>query len=314
MPNWLGDNIMCIPAVNSLKKECPELKLKAFCPSPIASIWKMTGLMDELYTYENSMHALGVSIYMPLKNDVAIVYPNSFSSALSAFLTRSKMKIGYAGNCRNFLITYPIKRSEKLHQVDEYYHLLFEEKSEKELIPYLQIDKAPEEIMSLVGLKSFQHGKDRLIAVAPGAAWSKSKKWPKEYYALVMSELLKEGYYIILAGFSEELTNLIEHQNERVKFLTGPLEKIASVFSLCFAAIGNDSGLMHLSAATGCRSIIIYGATDWRKTYPRSSNCHVLSSEVPCQPCWQKICPRKDYQCLNSIAPWHIVTLIKNLT
>ena len=312
MPNWLGDNIMCLPAVAQLKNEFPDLLLKAMCPLPVAPIWKLSGLICEIYGYESSLEALSTSMHVPGKNDIAIVFPNSFSSALSAFFTGSNNKIGYSGNLRNFLLTHAIPPKRRLHQVDEYYFLLFGEKPEKEFAPSLKMSDPEENILAMMNLNSFRHGKDRLIAIAPGAAWSKSKKWSDTNYILLIEELLKDDYFILLVGLDKEIYPFREYKNERIAIYTGSLDKIASLLSLCYAAVGNDSGLMHLASALGCYTIIIYGATDWRKTYPRTRRGYVLSYEVPCQPCWQKQCPRKDYLCLTSVRPWHVLRLLQS--
>lgn len=189
----------------------------------------------------------------------------------------------------------------------------FGEKPEKELAPFLKVSSPIEEIVTMVNLNSFQHGKDRLIAIAPGVAWGKSKKWSDANYALLIDELLKEDYFILLVGLDKEIYPFRKYQNERIAAFTGSLDKIASILSICYAAVGNDSGLMHLASALGCYTIVIYGATDWRKTYPRNRRCSVLSYEVPCQPCWQKQCPRNDYFCLTSVQPWHVLKLLKSL-
>jgi len=68
-----------------------------------------------------------------------------------------------------------------------------------------------------------------------------------------------------------------------------------------------------MAAAVGCETIIIYGSTDWRRTYPRCKNAYVVSAEVPCQPCWKRSCPRKDYLCLKAITPELILKIIEKI-
>jgi lipopolysaccharide heptosyltransferase II len=311
MPNWLGDNIMCLPAITELKKRFAGLRLTIVCPSPFGSLWRLTGLADEIVTYQNSLNALRKSNRGRLKSDVIIVFPNSFSSGLSAFLAGGRIRIGYSGNMRNFLLTDSVKRRSGLHQVDEFYYLIFHDMPVTDLNPVLQNNFSHPRVADTLNLKSFMAGSDRLIALAPGAAWGRSKKWHEQNYAVLIKELTDRGYYIVLIGLESELSFVGENHHERVSLLNSSLDSAASVLASCHAAVGNDSGIMHLAAAVGCRSIIIYGATDWRKTFPRTNRCLVVSAEVPCQPCWMRSCPRKDYLCLTNIKPVHIIKLLE---
>jgi heptosyltransferase III len=51
-----------------------------------------------------------------------------------------------------------------------------------------------------------------------------------------------------------------------------PLPRIAALFSLARAAVGNDSGPTHLAAAVGCPTVVVFGPTDpivWAPIGPR---------------------------------------------
>lgn len=314
LPNWLGDNIMALPTLIKLKETNPHLKLTFFCPENIVSLWKLIGLADEIYSYRNFIDCIIKSIYLPLKGESFIVFPNSFSSAFSAYLTGSKNIIGYKGNFRNIFLTHHRIKNEigRMHQVDEYYKLIFGEKSNTKLCPIIKINKSKEQIYEYFQLNIEKE--KRIAAISPGAAWGRSKRWFEEYYKILIKELLKSGYLIFLIGTKEEIKpyeKLKEKGN--VQEISGSIEEIAYSLSISDIAVGNDSGLMHLSAAVGCQTIIIYGATDWRRTYPRCSNAYVISAEIPCQPCWKRKCRRKDYLCLKLVSPNDILQLIKKV-
>lgn len=313
MPNWIGDNIMTLPSIYKLIEEAPRAEVKIFCPINIAPVWRGIGLGDKIFAYKNFKDIVELSFEPDLKSDLMIVYPNSFFSALSAYMTGSKIRIGYGADNRNFLLTVAVKKVLELHQVDEYYYLTFQELPKEVLTPRFKINSDFSRNISNdldMGMKQSKP----LIAVLPGAAWGEGKKWFEGNYKDLIIKLGKLKYNILIIGNDEELRCFQEFEQQGdIKLINYSLDVVAYLLSKCDIAIGNDSGLMHIAAAVGCKTIIIYGATDWRRTYPRDGKSYVLSSEMPCQPCWQKRCSRKDYQCLRLIEPKDVINLCVRL-
>lgn len=309
MPNWIGDNIMTLPSIYKLKQEAPQAEIKIFCPVNIAAVWKSIGLGDKIFAYKNFKDIAKMSFKPELKSDLMIVYPNSFFSALSAYITGSKIRMGFSADNRDFLLSIALKKIPILHQVDEYYYLTFQELPEEVLIPYFRISTDFSKSISN-DLEMQLKQSESLIAVMPSAAWGKSKKWFEENYKDLIYKLNKLKYNIFIIGNNEELLRFKEfEQQDDIKLINYSLDKVAYLLSKCDIAIGNDSGLIHIASAVGCKTVIVYGATDWRRTYPRNDKSYVLSSEMPCQPCWRKKCPRKDYQCLRLIEPKDVINL-----
>ena len=56
-----------------------------------------------------------------------------------------------------------------------------------------------------------------------------------------------------------------------------PLPRIAALFSLARAAVGNDSGPTHLAAAVGCPTVAIFGPTDPAAWAPVGAHVRVLA-------------------------------------
>jgi heptosyltransferase-2 len=53
----------------------------------------------------------------------------------------------------------------------------------------------------------------------------------------------------------------------------------------CGAFVANDSGLMHMAAAQGVRTLGIFGPSDERRTGPFAPGCLALHTDIPCRPC-----------------------------
>jgi len=79
--------------------------------------------------------------------------------------------------------------------------------------------------------------------------------------------------------------------------------------------IGNDSGLTHLAAATGCPTIALFGASDPAVWRPLGDHVRVIVSEVSCGPCHLK---RRenidcDRRCMSAISVERVHSLALDL-
>ena len=65
--------------------------------------------------------------------------------------------------------------------------------------------------------------------------------------------------------------------------------------------VSNDSGLMHLAAATNTKSISIYGATSPDLTPPLTNHKDIHYKRISCSPCFKRKCVFGHYNCLEKI-------------
>jgi heptosyltransferase-3 len=112
---------------------------------------------------------------------------------------------------------------------------------------------------------------DRVIAFAPCANWLK-KEWPIENFVALATRMF-EGKFrdyrpLILCAEHERsrALPLLEalHAFHPIDATTGQyhLLTIYACLGRCIGFIGNDSGLMHMAAASGTSTIGLFGATD----------------------------------------------------
>ncbi len=133
------------------------------------------------------------------------------------------------------------------------------------------------------------HSQKILIGIHPGSG-SKQKCWPIERYAELLVWLHKEMDVqpFLISGPAD--IGIIEELQERVKggFVLldrMPLPYLAAVIKRCNLFIGNDSGITHVAAAAGTRTLAIFGPTDPNMWGPRGKQVKILFRETPCSPC-----------------------------
>ncbi|HEY1267129.1 MAG TPA: glycosyltransferase family 9 protein, partial [Candidatus Binatia bacterium] len=90
------------------------------------------------------------------------------------------------------------------------------------------------------------------------------------------------------------------------------LGQLAALLSMADVYIGNDSGVTHLAAAGGVKTIALFGPTDPVEWAPRGSNVEIITLQVECSPCERpamKSCRHR--KCLTALKPGDVITSCK---
>jgi len=122
-----------------------------------------------------------------------------------------------------------------------------------------------------------------ILAVAPGSG-SPAKNWPlSRYYEAARALAWEASLQVVwLAGPAEGpvlpyLEGLAAAQ-EQVVWAGKPLRQVAALLSRVHLYLGGDSGLTHLAAASGARSLLVlFGPTDPRVWAPLGENVTVVT-------------------------------------
>lgn len=144
------------------------------------------------------------------------------------------------------------------------------------------------------------------VAFLPMSRW-KSKNWPLASYAAVARSLLEHANAsILLLGGKKDFPVCMELE----KLVKGPVQNMAgrttftemgSLLAEMDLVISNDTGPMHMAAALGVPLLAIFGPTDPKRTGPYGSRQRVITSGVPCRPCFDKTCKLGHTKCLEEI-------------
>ncbi len=123
-------------------------------------------------------------------------------------------------------------------------------------------------------------GRYALLA-AGGAPHRPAKRWPADRYAALAAKLAANGVQpVILGGRAErEIGRAIARGCAEARDLTGEtsMSDIAVLARGAAGAVGNDTGPMHMIAAAGCPSVVLFSAeSDPALTAPRGPSVRVL--------------------------------------
>jgi len=159
-------------------------------------------------------------------------------------------------------------------------------------------DKAPEQ--------------DLKIAINPGGD-RENRRWRPEYYAEVADRIMERfpARLFLLGGPGEEaIAREIEGKMRHGALnLSGQLSlnDLTYLISRFDLLITNDSGPMHIAAATKTPLVALFGPEDPKLfgPYTEPELYRVIQKDVPCRPCGEKKCLRPS--CLDLITPEEVL-------
>ena len=123
-----------------------------------------------------------------------------------------------------------------------------------------------------------------VLLVAGGSAHRPEKRWPARAYGELAVELNTAGYRPVLIGAAAEqgvLADINSHCPAALN-LCGRTNfgQIAALARAAVAAVGNDTGPMHIVASVGCPATVIFSAaSDPDLTAPRGARVRLLQCD-----------------------------------
>jgi ADP-heptose:LPS heptosyltransferase len=113
-----------------------------------------------------------------------------------------------------------------------------------------------------------------VMFVPGGSAHRPEKRWPVEKYGELARILYSKGFDIVVIGGVQEtpLAHAIQREVPRARDLTGRTDfaRIAVLGAKAALAVGNDTGPLHLAAAAGAPTVVLFSsASDPALSAPR---------------------------------------------
>lgn len=336
-PNWLGDAVMSLPAVQRLLQETPACDWTVLARPAVAPIYRATGWPLQVVTAPapgsgaQRLQSLWAARRLvrgegPAPPEIVIVLPNSFYSGALARALGAPIRLGYARDGRGWLLTHavPCPQPGATPSHESYYTL--------ELLRRVGlIQDLPEhtEAHLQVSADQIEAMRRRLraddgapvVAMHAGATFGTAKRWLPERFALLAARLVQRGVRVVLVGspaerglaeqVCAEAQQQIGAQTNRAA-MAGAVVNMAGETSLAEALallacadllVSNDSGPMHLAGAVGTPVVAIFGSTNDRETYPLTQPGRLRLIKAPgieCSPCKLRECPI-DHRCMTRI-------------
>jgi heptosyltransferase II len=329
LPNWVGDVVMATPAIRAVRNAFPSADLTAVCKPYVADVIAGAPWFGEVIHSDKrgprSQRMLAVARKLrAIRPEAAILFPNSFRTALLARLAGCRCVIGFARYGRSLLLTERLQARRDARGafvptpvIDDYNRLALalgmgdlgdmgDPGHRMELFTTATDEAAAEQVIARFGLARFE----RTIAFNPGAAFGAAKHWPTAHFAELarMFTQRQSAAVVVLCGPGErELARRIAADSRSPHVF--PLSDIPLSLGLTKALVRRadllvttDSGPRHFAAAFDRPVVSLFGPThiEWTRTYFEKEV--LLQKAVPCGPCQKRVCPL-DHRCMRELSP-----------
>ena len=342
--NWLGDAVMTMPAIQRLKQAHPQAALAVLTGPKLADLWRLHPDVSEVIVHEPSNCPLDllrqVRELRQGRFDAAIVFPNSWRSALPVWLAGIPRRIGFSGHARAWMLTdrldesadyrtKPVMTPQAIrrygsgapaaaerpvfkHQVHRHLELAARLGAEATpCAPRLQVGAPPADALL---------PQDKpLLALNAGAEYGPAKRWPLERFIAAAKAVVERHHvrWVILGGpketgLGDQIASALGEPHAINLAGKTTLLGLCHALAQCRLLLTNDSGPMHLAAALGKPVVAIFGSTEPALTGPGMGDGarHLLLRNAPsCSPCFLRECPI-DFRCMTAITVEEVVEAV----
>ncbi|HKS17403.1 MAG TPA: lipopolysaccharide heptosyltransferase II [Planctomycetota bacterium] len=311
--NWLGDAVMSLPTLKSLRAMEPGARISVLSRPSVAGLYAGLPYVDETIVpppREKGRVRGWLGLIRELKRrkfDTALILPRSFSSALTAFSARIPRRIGYAGDGRSPMLTDAVPRNPELLRVHRvhYYHPLL-----------AALGKPPEPAPPTleVPVDAEKWAEERLpagqpiVGLNPGATYGEAKQWFPERFIEAGRRIARKWHasIVVVGGPAErELGDRVASEiGTRALSLSGrtTIPQLAAAIRRCALFLTNDTGPMHVADAVGVPVVAIFGPTDWVATPPFGKRHAIVRTPIDCSPCLKRVCPLGHHNCMKRVS------------
>ena len=307
LPNWVGDILMALPAVQALRAHKPDAHLVAMARPEHLELVRRVAAFDEVVpappprgSGRRQAWWRAVRALRSRKLHAAVLLAPSFESAMTALVAGIPLRVGHATDRRSWLLTHRIRTAPEKHRTDGFLDLVavLGATPVSGRIPFsFQSDERQfvEQLFAEEGLAE----DDRPVLINPAAAKT-ARAWSADRFRQLAETIASQhGGTTVLVHLHPPFDvpeGWPEHPSiHLVKGAT--LLQLGAVIERCRLYVGNDSGPMHIAAAVGLPTVGVYGPSSPDHTSPRGSTQapHLaVSAFFACSPCRERFfeeCP-----------------------
>ncbi len=280
---WIGDFVRCHSVVKLLRAQAPDRPVDIVSSTLCAPLADYMPGIRRTIVIDLPRRRLGIALQWRLAERLraggyaqALVMSRKWKAALAPWLAGIPMRTGFAGEARFGLLNDMRFGERKLpRMIDQMGALALPKGASlpgEWPLPELQVPS--NEVASWRERGGLAADGRPIITLSPGAVGA-GKAWPVGHYGELARALVQDGASIWVLGGPNETPlakQIADAAGGGVRDLTGnDLRNAILALAAADAAVSNDSGLMHVSAAIGTPTVAIFGPTSpwhWKPLNP----------------------------------------------
>jgi ADP-heptose:LPS heptosyltransferase len=287
---------MTLPLLRPIRRHFPLARIHVLVPSTVRELLSDHPYIDRLWCFDAFWFYRAplfryLSFLRRLKRqrfDLVIEARGDIRDILLLVRPlRARYKVGYGVGGGAWMLTHVVPYLALKHKVE--YHL--------DIVRYLGAEtgrirwgigskrgdrQAAADLLSISGV----HGP--FVCAHPGARLP-LKRWPAHRCASLYDRMIEQFKRpLVLVGTADE-NGLIRRIVHRMRYspavLAGKLDlrMLTCVLESCDLFVCNDSGPMHIAAATGTPTVAVFGPSSSVETAPYGNHHRVVERDMPCR-------------------------------
>ncbi len=301
----IGDTVLSTPSLFALRRFLPDAEIDILVEDWVAPVLNNHPHLDNVVVLERGGFVTRARVAREIRSTGYDVVYNLHGGTTATFLTRAsgaRHRVGYKtyqyAQLHNHQAPSPLLLwgQQKTHSVEQQLALLgwtgvpVTDRPRTHLAVTPEADWAVHQRLEEAGLA------DRQFALIHPAAAFATKQWAVENFARVAESFAERGLApvaIVAPNEREIVESLMDQSSVRIVSFDLSLPEVAALAARSQIFVGNDSGIAHIAAAVGARSVVIFGSSNvahWRPW--NKAPAEVVTEPMPCQPCHGYFCEK----------------------
>ncbi len=320
----IGDTVLSTPSLFALRRFLPEAQIDILVEDWVAPVLDDHPHIDNVIVMGRGGFVSRARLALEIRSTGYDVVYNLHGGTTATFLTRATgaphrvgLKTYQYSQLHTHLAPSPLLLwgQQKTHSVEQQLALLGWTGVPVTDRPRTHLAVTPE-AAATVNQRLAEAGlEDRQIAlIHPSTAFA-TKQWATENFARVAESLAERGIASVAIGAPHEreiIETLLDQSSIRIVSFDLSLPEVAALAARSQIFVGNDSGIAHIAAAVGTRSVVIFGSSNiahWRPW--NKAAAEVVLEEMPCQPCHGYFCEKFPHpECILRVPVERVVAAI----
>jgi heptosyltransferase-2 len=330
MPRWVGDAVMATPALRALRGHFPDAPITGVMRPVIADLLAGTAWLDDAIFYDRhrrdpaTSFAAAVRGMRAARPDVAVIIPNSLSSATLAWRGGARRRVGAAGHWRRWLLTdaMPPHRDDRGRAT-----IVPPPRAFMDVVAALGVPPGPLDVALAATPAELAAADAALATLFPGgpaggqpsplvvlndnSASGTARAWGGEKLAGLarwLAERVPAARVLVHCGPADREQARAVVATAAHPSVAGlhdiadlPIGLSKGVFARASLAVSSDSGPRHIAAAFGVPTVALVGPTDPRLGRSDPERCVEVRRDLACSPCGRTECPLGHHDCLRLV-------------